>query len=100
MILDTFKGGQIMRTLNSSECIARGCSLMSAMMSPLFKVADYGIEEYNINPINVTYSFVNPNKMEIENEKVETKTSLLFPEGCNIPCIKSLSFARPEHIHL
>jgi heat shock protein 4 len=36
-----------MRTLNASECVARGCSLMSAMKSPLFKVADYGVEEYS-----------------------------------------------------
>ena len=31
------------RTLNASECVARGCALMAAMMSPLFKVADYGL---------------------------------------------------------
>ena len=37
-----------MRTLNASECVARGCSLMSAMKSPLFKVADYGVEENNL----------------------------------------------------
>ena len=44
-----------MRTLNASECIARGCALMSAILSPLFKVADYGIEEYNLYPIRVNY---------------------------------------------
>lgn len=44
-----------MRTLNSSECIARGCALMSAMMSPLFKVANYGVEEYNLHPIRINY---------------------------------------------
>lgn len=32
------------RTLNSSESIARGCALMAAMKSPLFKVAEYGLE--------------------------------------------------------
>ena len=32
-----------MRTLNSSESIAKGCALMAAMKSPLFKVAPYVI---------------------------------------------------------
>jgi hypothetical protein len=44
-----------MRTLNASECIARGSALMSAMMSPLFKVSEYGVEEYNLFNIKVTH---------------------------------------------
>jgi len=55
MIMETFKCEVIMRTLNSSECIARGCALMSAMMSPLFKVANYGVGEYNLHPIRINY---------------------------------------------
>lgn len=43
------------RTLNSLECIARGCSLSSAMLSPLFKVKDYEIQEYNGLPVSITY---------------------------------------------
>jgi hypothetical protein len=30
-----------MRTLNSSESVARGCALMAAIKSPLMKVPDY-----------------------------------------------------------
>lgn len=33
-----------MRTLNSSESIAKGCALMAAIKSPLFRVAPYGVE--------------------------------------------------------
>lgn len=47
IIQEVFGVTQVCRTLNASECIARGCALMSAMMSPLFRVADYGVEEYN-----------------------------------------------------
>lgn len=32
-----------MRTLNSSESIAKGCALMAAIKSPLFRVAPYGV---------------------------------------------------------
>jgi hypothetical protein len=31
--------------------------------------------------------------MEIEGEKPEATSSILFPLGCNIPSIKSLTFA-------
>ena len=73
---------------------------MSAILSPLFKVADYGIEEYNLYPIRVNYQQLNPNKMEIENEKSEMKSSTLFSEGCNLPSIKSISFTKADPIQL
>jgi heat shock protein 4 len=31
------------RTLNSSESVSRGCALMAAVKSPLFKVQEYGL---------------------------------------------------------
>ncbi len=73
---------------------------MSAILSPLFKVADYGIEEYNLYPIRVNYLQSNPNKMEIENEKSEVKSSTLFSEGCNLPSIKSISFTKADPVQL
>ena len=33
----------VSRTLNSVDCVARGCSLQAAMLSPNFKVADYEV---------------------------------------------------------
>lgn len=47
IIQDVFKVEQVSRTLNASECIARGCAMMAAVLSPLFKVAEYQIEEAN-----------------------------------------------------
>lgn len=55
LIEEVFEVEQIKRTLNASECIARGCSLMSAMLSPLFKVAEYGVEDYNLYPIRANW---------------------------------------------
>lgn len=48
------------RTLNSSESIAKGCALMAAMKSPLFKVAEYGLEESNYYPIKIYWNFLEP----------------------------------------
>jgi heat shock protein 4 len=46
---------QVSRTLNSLECVARGCSLQAAMLSPSFKVSDYEVQEYNSLPVSITY---------------------------------------------
>ena len=35
------------RTLNSTDCIARGCALQAAMLSPNFQVASFEVEEFN-----------------------------------------------------
>lgn len=40
-----------LRTLNSSECVARGCAMMAAIISPLFQVTEYTIDEINYYPI-------------------------------------------------
>jgi len=41
--------------------------MMSAMNHPQFRVAEYGIEEANIYPINVSWSFFKKGQMEDEN---------------------------------
>jgi heat shock protein 4 len=48
------------RTLNSSESIAKGCALMAAMRSPLFKVAEYGLDEINTYPVKIFWNFIEP----------------------------------------
>lgn len=40
LIKETF-GIEISRTLNQTECIARGCAMMAAYCSPQFRVAEY-----------------------------------------------------------
>lgn len=49
---------EAMRTLNSSESIAKGCALMAAIKSPLFRVAPYAIEEINHYPVRAYWNFV------------------------------------------
>lgn len=66
-------------------------------MSPLFKVAQYGVEEYNNYPIRASWHFTQ--QMEIEND-TEKNNGLLFPKGCNIGSIKSISFTKPGPFEL
>ena len=70
------------RTINSSECVARGCSLMAAMILPQYHVASFEIHEANNFDIDVSWS--------VSNNNMKTKT--LFVKNCNFPSIKSLTF--------
>lgn len=77
-----FEKEKHMRTINSSECVARGCSLMAAMILPQFHVANFEIQESNSFSIDVSWS--------VSNNKMKTQT--LFPKGNNFPSVKSLTF--------
>jgi hypothetical protein len=57
------------------------------MLSPLFKVKEYGIIDSNPYGIEVVYSLP---KQDSEGRTKRAK--LLFEKGCNIPLVKSLSF--------
>src|SRR3569833_2740033 len=85
-VKQVFEVDQVSRTLNSLECVARGCSLQSAMLSPMFKVADYEVQEYNLYPVSISYQFTSGG----EQAKVSTKE--LFPLGSQFPSTKSITF--------
>ena len=59
--------------------------MQSAMLSPLFKVRDYGVEEYNGLPVSISYQFSG-----VENSKIVTKE--LFNLGSTFPSTKSITF--------
>lgn len=100
-IEEAFKVESVSKTLHASECIARGCAIQAAILSPLFKVIDYGVEDINYYPIRCSWKFLDPAggapKMEIEDPKT---TSILYDKNCQIPSTKSLNFKRSENIEL
>jgi heat shock protein 4 len=71
------------RTLNSTDCIARGCALQAAMLSPNFQTAAYEMEEYNSQPVCITYK---PKGADA------AKTNVIFKTGSNFPSTKSVTF--------
>jgi len=74
---------ECLRTLNSLECIARGSCLQAAMLSPLFSVSTFSIDEYNSYPVSISYQFEGE-------DKVITKE--LFPRGSTFPKTLNLTF--------
>lgn len=64
--------------------------MMSAMLSPQFKVAQYTIEEANYYSISLSWDYFNKNE---KGERMETegKTCVFFDKGCSIPNVKSFT---------
>lgn len=60
IIKQIFEKEELQRTLNALECIARGASLNSAMMTPHFTVQDFTMNDYNNLPVTVNYQFKDP----------------------------------------
>lgn len=76
----------IRTTLNADECIARGCALMSAMLSPAFKVRDYTVIDIASNTLMVEKVFT---------DDTATEVLKLVPKGNMVPCVKVMKFKSP-----
>jgi len=99
-------GQTLFKTLNTTECIARGAAIQAAIVSPLFKVSDYMLEESNYYPIRCAWKFLeNPqayseSKMDIEDSRNNPikQRSILFDSGCNVPSVKAVSFHKEDAV--
>ncbi|XP_007020850.2 PREDICTED: heat shock 70 kDa protein 16 [Theobroma cacao] len=79
------------RTINASECVARGCALQCAMLSPVFRVRDYEVQD--CIPFSIGCS---SNESPIS----QGSDGVLFPRGQPIPSVKVLQLQRSSLFHL
>jgi heat shock protein 4 len=84
--LEAFFGMTCSRTLNASECVARGCALQGAMLSPQFKVRDFEVVD----------SFPYPVAFCWNTEEGEAKDTELFERNNAVPSLKTITFFRNE----
>lgn len=71
-------------TLNMDECIARGCALQSAMLSPAFKVRDYKVGDVSYFDLKAEKIFANVGEVE--------SMKLIQKYDDTMPCVKAISF--------
>ncbi|XP_068668992.1 heat shock 70 kDa protein 16-like [Aristolochia californica] len=79
------------RKLNASECVARGCALQCAMLSPIFRVREYEVQDCFPFSIGFTTD---------EGPICTLSNNILFPKGQPIPSVKILTFHRTNMFHL
>ncbi|XP_008775317.2 heat shock 70 kDa protein 14-like [Phoenix dactylifera] len=91
-ILTEFFGKEPRRTMNASECVARGCALQCAILSPTFRVREFQVHESFPFPIAFSWKGSAP---ETQNGTTENlQSSIVFPKGNAIPSVKALTFYR------
>ncbi|VFQ92904.1 unnamed protein product [Cuscuta campestris] len=90
-ILTEFFGKEPRRTMNASECVAKGCALQCAILSPTFKVRDFQVNESF--PFSISMSWKGPAPDALTGAENQQST-LVFPKGNPIPSAKALTFIR------
>ncbi|KAJ3701351.1 hypothetical protein LUZ61_005056 [Rhynchospora tenuis] len=83
-ILTEFFGKEPRRTMNASECVARGCALECAILSPTFKVREFQVNDSF--PFSIALSWKAENGAE--------NNTVVFPKGNPLPSLKALTFYR------
>merc|ERR1719281_619670 len=53
MCSEAFGGKELATTMNFEESVARGCALQAAILSPLYKVRDFKVEDCSLHAVNV-----------------------------------------------
>ncbi|KAK1556226.1 hypothetical protein Q3G72_000900 [Acer saccharum] len=79
------------RTINASECVARGCALQCAMLSPVFRVREFEVQDSV--PFSIGFS---SDKGPI----CTPSNGVLFPKGKPFPSVKILSLHRSSSFHM
>ncbi|KAG4920880.1 hypothetical protein AAZX31_18G095700 [Glycine max] len=79
------------RQLNASECVARGCALQCAMLSPIYRVREYEVKD--VIPFSIGLS-------SDEGPVAVRSNGVLFPRGQPFPSVKVITFRRSDLFHL
>ncbi|KAK9142442.1 hypothetical protein Syun_011842 [Stephania yunnanensis] len=91
-ILTEFFGKEPRRTLNASECVARGCALQCAILSPTFKVRDFQVHESF--PFTIALSWKGSAPDSQNGETSSQQSTIVFPKGNPLPSVKAMTFYR------
>lgn len=91
-ILTEFFKKEPRRTMNASECVARGAALQCAILSPTFKVREFQVNESF--PFSVSLSWKSSGSDAPDSESDNKQSTLVFPKGNPIPSSKVLTFFR------
>ncbi|EEF34206.1 heat shock 70 kDa protein 15 [Ricinus communis] len=91
-ILTEFFGKEPRRTMNASECVARGCALQCAILSPTFKVREFQVNESF--PFSIALSWKGAAPDAQSGAADNQQSTIVFPKGNPIPSVKALTFYR------
>mmetsp|Transcript_73751 Transcript_73751/g.240188 ORF Transcript_73751/g.240188 Transcript_73751/m.240188 type:complete len:831 (-) Transcript_73751:101-2593(-) len=100
---EAFNGKTLSTTMNQEESVARGCALQAAILSPLYKVRDFKVEDATQFSVLVGWmgsaadaaaAAEEDGDTRMEGAEGEYKTATVFPAGSQTNCLKMLTFYR------
>mmetsp|Transcript_42470 Transcript_42470/g.99652 ORF Transcript_42470/g.99652 Transcript_42470/m.99652 type:complete len:833 (-) Transcript_42470:68-2566(-) len=105
MCSEAFGGKELSTTMNADESVARGCALQAAILSPLYKVRDFKVEDTATFGINVGWmgssadaeaskDGAEEGDVQMGGGEGEYKTATVFPAGSAMNLLKMLTFYR------
>ncbi len=83
-------------TMNADEAVARGCALMSAILSPRFKVLPYEVVEQQVHPIKISWE----GEVEEDDDEEEGAAKaagnevVMFERGSNFPSVRRVTLRK------
>jgi heat shock protein 4 len=81
------------QTLNDVECVSKGCAIQAAIVSPIFKVREYQVIDWNQYPIDISW-----NSSEMQDVNNSGKT--LFARNSQFPSIKKLTLKQNDLLEI
>ena len=105
-MLAKYFGKEVSKTLNFDECVAKGCALQCAMLSPAFKVRDFSVNDVTLYPIALSWSSSKDGAaaeaMEVEGEDkpASGSSTVVFGKFNSVPNTKMLTFYRKDTFSL
>merc|ERR1719272_2094691 len=70
MCSEAFGGKELSTTMNADESVARGCALQAAILSPLYKVRDFKVEDTTLVGVSISWkgTAVDPSAAKEDND--------------------------------
>jgi len=110
MCSTAFCGKELCTTMNADESVARGCALQAAILSPLYKVRDFKVEDISPHPISIGWWGAAADSEERVNDPGDTplvaaadgefKAATVFPANSQMNLLKMLTFYRTKAFDL
>jgi len=107
MCSKAFGGKDLSTTLNADEAVARGCTLQAAILSPLYKVRDFKIEDTSAFPVSLSWTAqglpqagATVDGGDVAMAPVDTKTAVVFQRKSFMNIVKMVTFFRKEPFDL
>merc|ERR1719453_2188325 len=103
MCSEAFGGKELSTTMNADESVARGCALQAAILSPLYKVRDFQVEDTTNVGVSLSWSGTAVDPAAAKEDNVDTpmlggdgevKVANLFPAGSMMNMLKLITFFR------